>query len=411
MNNIVEVKIAPSDEILQDSDFETKGDRLPILEGTNVTASYEVNKEGKYKIYIKDSKGHIVIQETSYLPLQSEKTMDVKHKKDDINALVINVNDSMHNIILLKVIGVQEEPSMDQINNNSTELTITPGKNVTTEYTVSNDSVYVGIYVKDEYGFEHTWMLTKNSIEEEKGAIVVPIEPEEPIQKEPESEEPKTQEPVQEEQQSQSNPVQEEPKQEENQSQTENTNNSENSQNENKEGLVVPIDNTQTDNSQINNTTQNSEQLPDIKTIEEMLNGNSSDNNNTNITEQQTNNSVENNQNQENSVKTNLNNIENNESKPKNITISTNEIVNNENENNNISGNTEVTTNSTTSEPIKIVTTNQETNLQNTENQASTRVNVEKMPETGVNDIGLIVSIIAFIAIAIYTFIEYKRIK
>ena len=61
-NNIVLVKIAKASEILQDSDFETKGEELPITVSKNVTTTYTIKEECAYKIYAKDSEGHYSIK-------------------------------------------------------------------------------------------------------------------------------------------------------------------------------------------------------------------------------------------------------------------------------------------------------------------------------------------------------------
>ena len=163
-NNIVLVKIAKASEILQDSDFETKGEELPITVSKNVTTTYTIKEECAYKIYAKDSEGHYSIKETNKLAITSNKEINIYHKKDDNNAIIIKAKDSAHKIVKMKVMVSEGEVSLEEIKNSGTDIKITEGTEVEGEYTISGEHKYITVYIEDEYGANHKYGKTISSI-------------------------------------------------------------------------------------------------------------------------------------------------------------------------------------------------------------------------------------------------------
>ena len=175
-NDIVLLKVAKASEISKDEDFKTKGEAISITPSLNVTATYQLKEEGEYKIYAEDSRGKGIILNTEFLHITSTKEIKILHKKGDNNALIIKAKDSEHKITEMKIMLSNSEVSKEDIANNGTPISITAGTKVQGEYTISGNSTYVTVYVKDEYGAEYKHGQTINSIKEDD-TIVVPVDP------------------------------------------------------------------------------------------------------------------------------------------------------------------------------------------------------------------------------------------
>ena len=156
------MKIAKASDVTGTNYFETNGTSIPITAGRTVTGTYTVPEDGNYIIYVKDALGNtsqsqVVLSSTGH-PIVVSITQD--SAKDTL--LHITAKSVSDPITVLKVALGQQEVSYFE--NNGTVLAITPGTEVSADYTLSKSS-YVTVYAETasmKYVYRQSFEISTN---------------------------------------------------------------------------------------------------------------------------------------------------------------------------------------------------------------------------------------------------------
>ena len=157
--NITKIKFAKASEISDFDDFETKGEDIPFTQGKNVDVNYTLPEDGTYTFFIEDEAGYRIMLTRRIT--SDENTMEITITQDEENpgSLTIKATDTVSDIVELKV-AIGEGINIDYFENNGESLDITPGREVTVNYTVEQNCL-LNVYIKDADGYSH---LSKKTI-------------------------------------------------------------------------------------------------------------------------------------------------------------------------------------------------------------------------------------------------------
>ena len=159
--NITTIKYAKSSEISNIDDFETKGEEISFQEGKTVDINYTLPEDGTYVFFIKDEAGYRKM-DYKRVTESGEAVMTIEIVQDEENPGNVTIigKSTLSNIVEMKV-AIGENIDSDYFKNGGGEnLEITPGKEVTANYTVDENCV-LNVYIKDEDGYSH---LSKRTI-------------------------------------------------------------------------------------------------------------------------------------------------------------------------------------------------------------------------------------------------------
>lgn len=158
--NIVKVKVAKRDEIVNFDDFETKGEELEITEGQDLNLTYQAPEDNTYLFYIEDEAGYRKMVEQRIT--SEEKSMQIVIEQDE-NApddLIITATNTICDIVQMKIL-IGDNIAIKDFENGGEEIDIETGREVTTNYRI-DENCTINVYIKDEQGY--TYMYTKTII-------------------------------------------------------------------------------------------------------------------------------------------------------------------------------------------------------------------------------------------------------
>lgn len=164
-NTITTLKIAKKQNINDKIDFNTQGTDIEFIESNNVNVKYDkITEEGLYEVYAADNKGNKTSVEI-YLSKNNTPIEASIWKGSAIREVELRIEDSLCDIVKVKVARNSEISGFEDFNTKGEELQFTKGNNVTINYTAPEDDTYV-FYIEDEAGFKK--MITKRITENEK---------------------------------------------------------------------------------------------------------------------------------------------------------------------------------------------------------------------------------------------------
>lgn len=157
--NITKIKVAKASEISDSDDFETKGEDISFTEGKTVNVNYTAPEDGTYTFLIEDEAGYRRMVDQRITSTKTPMEITITQDEENPGNLTIIATDTASDIVELKV-AIGENITMDYFENNGESLSITPGKEVTTNYQVQENCV-LNVYIKDADGYTH---LTRKTV-------------------------------------------------------------------------------------------------------------------------------------------------------------------------------------------------------------------------------------------------------
>ena len=157
--NITKIKVAKASEISDFVDFETKGEDIPFTQGRTVNVNYTLPEDGTYTFFIEDEAGYKRMLTRRITSEENVMSIVITQDEENPKNLTITATDTISNIVELKV-AIGENINTEYFENNGESLDITPGREVTANYTV-NENCLLNVYIKDEDGYRH---LTRKTI-------------------------------------------------------------------------------------------------------------------------------------------------------------------------------------------------------------------------------------------------------
>ena len=151
--NITTIKYAKSSEISDFDDFETKGENIDFTEGNTVDINYTLPEDGIYTFFIEDEAGYRKMIDIRVSDDKDIMAVSITQDENNPKDLTIKATDKLSNIVEMKV-AIGENININYFENNGESLDITPGKEVTANYTVEENCV-LNVYIKDEEGYSY----------------------------------------------------------------------------------------------------------------------------------------------------------------------------------------------------------------------------------------------------------------
>mgnify|MGYP005771165827 FL=1 len=169
IGNITTIKIAKKENYSDTVDFSTQGTTISHTPSQEVDITYtELTEEGLYAVYVEDEYGNSVISQIYLASQKTPITLEVSEMDENRN-IQIKVTDDISPIVSLKIAKAEDINDFTDFETKGTIIPITPGKEVTANYTVPEDGTYI-IYVADEAGYQK--MSQKRFTTQEKVMIV-----------------------------------------------------------------------------------------------------------------------------------------------------------------------------------------------------------------------------------------------
>ena len=169
IGNITTIKIAKKENYSDTVDFSTQGTTISHTPSQEVDITYtELTEEGLYAVYVEDEYGNSVISQIYLASQKTPITLEVSEMDENRN-IQIKVTDAISPIVSLKIAKAEDINDFTDFETKGTIIPITPGKEVTANYTVPEDGTYI-IYVADEAGYQK--MSQKRFTTQEKVMIV-----------------------------------------------------------------------------------------------------------------------------------------------------------------------------------------------------------------------------------------------
>lgn len=123
---------------------------IPITESASIQTSFQIDTYGTYTVYAKNSNGDIFLARINTIS-QDVPTITVTKDENNLLKTTIEAEDGEENIVRLKIAKKSTKDEEIDFETQGTELTITPAKKVTVEYTFEEEGIYA-INAKDESG-------------------------------------------------------------------------------------------------------------------------------------------------------------------------------------------------------------------------------------------------------------------
>lgn len=153
IGNITTIKIAKKENYSDTVDFSTQGTTISHTPSQEVDITYtELTEEGLYAVYVEDEYGNSVISQIYLASQKTPITLEVSEMDENRN-IQIKVTDAISPIVSLKIAKAEDINDFTDFETKGTIIPITPGKEVTANYTVPEDGTYI-IYVADEAGYQ-----------------------------------------------------------------------------------------------------------------------------------------------------------------------------------------------------------------------------------------------------------------
>ena len=153
IGNITTIKIAKKENYSDTVDFSTQGTTISHTPSQEVDITYtELTEEGLYAVYVEDEYGNSVISQIYLASQKTPITLEVSEMDENRN-IQIQVTDAISPIVSLKIAKAEDINDFTDFETKGTIIPITPGKEVTANYTVPEDGTYI-IYVADEAGYQ-----------------------------------------------------------------------------------------------------------------------------------------------------------------------------------------------------------------------------------------------------------------
>ena len=148
---IIKVKVAKKSKINNINDFKTEGENIEIEPANSVNIEYVAPEDDTYMFYIEDEAGY---KKMIQMRIAKENSINISVSQDDADKKIVTIkaSDSICNIVKIKV-AVGENIDSDYFKTNGQELQITPGKEVETQCSISENCI-LNIYVEDEDGYK-----------------------------------------------------------------------------------------------------------------------------------------------------------------------------------------------------------------------------------------------------------------
>ena len=167
--NITKIKVARESEIKDFDDFETKGEEIKITPAQNISVIYQAPEDDIYVFYIEDEAGYKKMVQKRITTQSKTIQVEISQDENDPRQLTIKATDTLSNITQLKI-ALGDNKDFKYFETEGEELEITPGRNITTTYTLNQNSK-VNIFVQDESGYKYIYSTTISGID------IKPIEP------------------------------------------------------------------------------------------------------------------------------------------------------------------------------------------------------------------------------------------
>ena len=167
--NITKIKVARESEINDFDDFETKGEEIKITPAQNISVTYQAPEDDIYVFYIEDEAGYKKMIQKRITTQSETIQVEISQDENDPRQLTIKATDTLSNITQLKI-ALGDNKDFKYFETEGEELEITPGRNITTTYTLNQNSK-VNIFVQDESGYKYIYSTTISGID------IKPVEP------------------------------------------------------------------------------------------------------------------------------------------------------------------------------------------------------------------------------------------
>ena len=163
--NITKIKVAKASEISDFDDFETKGENVNFTEGRSIDVDYTLQEDGTYTFFAEDEAGYRRMINERIISDGNDFAITITQEdEENPGNLTIRATDTLSNIVELKV-AVGENINLNYFENNGESLQITPGREVTANYTVTQNCV-LNVYVKDAEGYSYMTSRTILGVDE-----------------------------------------------------------------------------------------------------------------------------------------------------------------------------------------------------------------------------------------------------
>ena len=152
--DITTIKVAKASEISDFDDFETKGNNIDFSKGKEVNVNYTLTEDGTYTFFVEDEAGYRrMINKRVVSSEEKPLKVDISQDENNPGNLTITGTSTLSNIVKMKV-AIGENINVDYFKDGGESLAITPGKEVTANYTV-NENCVLNVYLEDEDGYRY----------------------------------------------------------------------------------------------------------------------------------------------------------------------------------------------------------------------------------------------------------------
>ena len=168
--NITKIKVAKKSEISGFDDFKTKGEEISFIHGKTVNITYTAPEDDTYVFFIEDESGYQKMLQKRITSSKSSMALNITQDQENPGKITISGTNTITNITSMKVL-VGDNVTLSEVKTNGENISITPGKTVTANYTMKKNGV-INVYIEDEQGYGY--MKSQSIIGIDSPSINVP---------------------------------------------------------------------------------------------------------------------------------------------------------------------------------------------------------------------------------------------